>query len=289
MEAGQSLFDCIRNETESFTKSERKVARVLLADYPAAGLQTVAELASRSAVSGQTVIRFVARLGFESYPAFQQHLIGEVKARSQTPLSRFEGQELPPGDHPAAAAFSVLEDGLRETLSRLPLAEFDRAVELLSDQKHPLVAVGGRTSQLVAHYLVLQLQQLRPRTAFVPEDALARTRALMEMGRNTLAVVYDFRRYSESTRRFASAAAKAGATVLLITDPYLSPVAEVADIVLPVRIEFPTPFDSQTAAVALSEALVAAVTDRMDGSFADHMARYEKFRSQLSGDTGATG
>ncbi|WP_234326524.1 MurR/RpiR family transcriptional regulator [Streptomyces sp. NRRL S-337] len=53
-----------------------------------------------------------------------------------------------------------------------------------------------------------------------------------------------------------------GAKVVLFTDAWLSPVAEFADVVLPARVEAPSPFDSLVAPMALVETLVAAVHAR---------------------------
>ena len=44
----------IRDQLGSFTAKERRVARSMLANYPVAGLQTVARLAKQSGVSSPT-------------------------------------------------------------------------------------------------------------------------------------------------------------------------------------------------------------------------------------------
>ena len=64
----------LRADYSAFSPTERKVARVLLQQYPLAGLETVAQLAQKAAVSGPTVLRLVAKLGFDGYSAFQEAL-----------------------------------------------------------------------------------------------------------------------------------------------------------------------------------------------------------------------
>ena len=73
----------------SLSPAERKLARVLLATYPTAGLESVAKFAERAAVSPPTVTRFVAKLGFRGYPEFQRVLRDEVQARLSSPLARY--------------------------------------------------------------------------------------------------------------------------------------------------------------------------------------------------------
>ena len=74
-----AIRDRLTDGSVTLTRSDLKVARALLSNYPAAGLNTVAHLAQVAGVSGPTVVRFVARLGFEGYPDFQQALLAEVR------------------------------------------------------------------------------------------------------------------------------------------------------------------------------------------------------------------
>lgn len=69
---GLLVSEQVRRALDSLSAGERKVGRALLANYPIAGLETVAELARRASVSSPTVIRFVGRLGFTGYPDFQK-------------------------------------------------------------------------------------------------------------------------------------------------------------------------------------------------------------------------
>lgn len=85
-----ALADEIRHKLGELSPAERKVARVLLAGYPAAGFETVAVLAERAAVSAPTVIRFANRLGYRGFPDFQAALREELDARNASPLSLYE-------------------------------------------------------------------------------------------------------------------------------------------------------------------------------------------------------
>lgn len=277
-----SLFELIKDKTSAFTQSEKKVARAILADYPAAGLQTVAELAKSSNVSGQTVIRFVASLGFESFPAFHTQLIEELKVRSAPPVSRHEEHlSALDGDNILGKCHKSLSQSLQETFARLPEAEFSAAVALLCDSKRPLLSTGGRSTNLLAQYLNLQLQQMRPKTAFLQSDRVSRAQALLELNSKAILLIYDFRRYSDATLRLAEEAHKKGAQIILITDTYLSPISKYARVVLPVHVDFLTPFDSQLCGMAVTETLVAAVTESLKDSISSRMENYEHYRNKL--------
>ena len=64
----------LREHYNTFSPTERKVARVLLNQYPIVGLETIAQWAQKAAVSGPSVLRLVNKLGFDSYTGFQEAL-----------------------------------------------------------------------------------------------------------------------------------------------------------------------------------------------------------------------
>lgn len=98
---------------------------------------------------------------------------------------------------------------------------------------------------------------------FFPSDSNLRESYLIDVGKKTVLVIFDFRRYQESSIQFAEEAAERGATIVLVTDPYLSPISHVANCVLPVQVEAPSPFDSQIAAMAMVEILVAGLIEQL--------------------------
>src|SRR3546814_5594240 len=79
----------------TLTPSEQKIARVLLADYPVSGLGTQSSLARRAGVSDPTVVRFVAKLGFDGFTEFQASLLDEVEDRLRSPLMMIEAKRPP--------------------------------------------------------------------------------------------------------------------------------------------------------------------------------------------------
>src|SRR6202020_1243613 len=94
------LRDEIFQRMDELTPAERKVARTLLARYPAAGLESTAALAAAAGTSKPAVLRLLDRLGFGSYPEFQERLRGEVtRSMSGSPLSRARARPaVPAGD-----------------------------------------------------------------------------------------------------------------------------------------------------------------------------------------------
>ncbi|MFG1659987.1 MurR/RpiR family transcriptional regulator [Micromonospora chersina] len=262
---GVGVAALVRRRLGECSPAERRVARALLASYPAAGLGTVAALAERAEVSAPTVLRFLSRLGFGGYPEFQRALREELAERETSPLAAYRATERtgapPEGALPRAAA--TLPEAVAGTLAELPQGELDAAVRLFADQQLRVTAAGGRFSALLAHYLVLHLMQVRGNSRLLPAGPVERTDMLVDVGRRDLVVLFDFRRYEEGTLALARNVTARGAKVVLFTDRWLSPVAGLAEVVLPSRVESPSPYDSFTPTLALVETLVAALIDRL--------------------------
>lgn len=280
---GAAVRERVRGSLEDLAPSERRVARCLLAAYPLAGLETITALADRAGVSGPTVTRFVAKLGFAGYRDFQQAVRAEVHAAATSPLGRHPGETRPadPGGI-LTSTFSNLRRLLDETVQAVSVAEFDAMVRLLADPSRPVWVTGGRLTQAVAGYLHTRLHQLRPRSRLLagPPD---RGEGLIEIERRDAVVVFDVRRYDPELAEFARAAAGNGAAVMLFTDRWLSPIAANADRVLVAATETRSPFDSLATTVGLVEALLAALVNRMGDSARGRMVRVEALRRDVGG------
>jgi DNA-binding MurR/RpiR family transcriptional regulator len=239
--------------------AEKKVARALLASYPAAGLGSAAALAKAAGTSTPTVLRLVTRLGIGGYPDFQRRLREEVTHHMSSPITRTEQATLD-GEGPALLPVVLAEKiALIEKLAvSVPLSEFDRAVQVLSAKPRQVSILGGYFSRYLAVMLAMQLDQVIANVDFVAEPLGHDIGKLLKLSSGGVAVVLDFRRYELAAKQAADLAKTQGATLIVITDQGLSPAAENADIVLPVSVDG-IPFDSFVGLLVLVEALVEAV------------------------------
>jgi DNA-binding MurR/RpiR family transcriptional regulator len=269
----------VQDRMEELSTAERKVARTLLATYPAAGLESAADLAKRARVSTPTVLRFVTRLGYHGYPDFQRVLIHEVHERMGSPLEQFDEQAARrSGQQFLPYVASTFVTAVQDTFDHIPRHDFMRAVDLLADSRHRVRLIGGRFSHMLAEYLAAHLCVMRGDVACLPAGDMSRAGALLDLSRRDVFVVFDYRRYQTATIELANVAADAGATIVLLTDQYLSPIADVAEAVLSARVDAPSPFDSLVPAMAVVESLVAGVSDKLGEDVRTRVRRLEELQ-----------
>ncbi|MDD9994049.1 MAG: MurR/RpiR family transcriptional regulator [Rhodospirillales bacterium] len=284
-EPGTTLGDIIHQRTADLTPAERRVARTLFASNLMAGFDTVAGLAARSGVSGPTVLRFASKIGFTGYADFQRALERDVAARIDSPL-RLYGRSPPEQrrDHLLDIAGDSFAHSVTSTFASLPRGEFDAVVALLADRRRTVYTSGGRFTQALAEMLHAHLYQLRPRARVIAYTPQGRADALLDVARRDVVVIFDVRRYQKDTIALAEAAKKQGATIVLITDPWLSPIADLADHVLTVDVDAPSPYDTLVPCIALLEALVAGIVGRLGDDTRRRISTLEHLRKGYTWD-----
>jgi DNA-binding MurR/RpiR family transcriptional regulator len=115
---------------------------------------------------------------------------------------------------------------------------------------------------MLASYLI----QFRPSVlSFGPLSTETFDR-LIDLSARDVLIAFDYRRYQTDVVNFARQAADRKVRIILFTDHWLSPIAEVADLVLTCRVEVESPFDSLVGAVAQAETVVAQLVARAGGA-----------------------
>jgi len=269
--------EVVRQRLDSLSPAERRLARVLLASYPIAGLESVARFAERAGVSPPTVTRFITKLGFRGYPEFQEKLRHEVQARLSSPLARYRDE--PQRDSAISDALESSAHNLRATRDLLSDRDLKEAVELLADVRRRIMILGGRVSAPLARYLAGQLHLLRPGVGLVDSERSAPAQQLIDMRKTDVLVVFDYRRYQPDTIDSARVAAARGCDVILFTDPWLSPASAFARQVLVTSVETVGPFDSLVGAMAVVEAVIAAVLRQLGSRAEARMQSLERLRA----------
>lgn len=274
-----AIRDHLTDGTIAFTRSELKIVRQLLSNYPAAGLNTVAHLATAAGVSNPTVVRFANKMGYEGYPEFQDALLNEVQERMSSPLSMLDARR------PALEQENFYQYFLRasihaleSSMQMLPPGDFDAAVAIAADASVRIHCLGGRFSGFLAGLLWAHMKQLRGDSRWINGTQADQVDQLVDLGKKDVLFVYDYRRYQIDTIRFARQAANQGARIVLFTDRWVSPIAEFASVTLMAPVDTVSPYDTMVPAIAQTEALIAALTAKIATQSRARIERMEELR-----------
>ena len=280
-----TVAERLRALAADLASAEQKVARTLFASRMIAGLETVASLAARAKVSGPTVIRLTAKLGFPKYEDFQREVRRELEAQRQSPLSMYPTSRNQPGGTLGKHA-EVFTSGIRDTFDRLSTGDLSNVIDSLCDMRRSLFFAGGRVSQLAAQMLFVHIFQMRPAVRMIQTGLQPRGDQLLEVNRASTLVMFDFRRYQADSVSIAKAAKDQGAEVILITDPWQSPIGEFADHVLVADVSSPSAYDSLVPTFALIEAIITEVLARLDKKAIGRIETLEGLRAGFEWNEG---
>ena len=98
---------------------------------------------------------------------------------------------------------------------------------------------------------------------------------LLNMNEGDMLIVFDIRRYEADLLKLAELAAERGIRVVLFTDQWMSPVANLAHHVFNLRIEVPSGWDSSVATLFMVEALIASVENNLWPQTSSRMTELE--------------
>jgi DNA-binding MurR/RpiR family transcriptional regulator len=101
----------------------------------------------------------------------------------------------------------------------------------------------------------------------------------VDVGRNDVFVLFDYRRHQRDIVSLAERVHGRGASVVLFTDPWLSPAAAYADVVLSTSVDSPSPFDSLATGFVLVEILVSGVLAVRGEAATQRMRHWDDFDS----------
>ncbi|MCW5711504.1 MurR/RpiR family transcriptional regulator [Shinella sp.] len=274
-----AIRDRLTDGEIAFTRAELKIVRQLLSNYPAAGLNTVAHLAAAADVSNPTVVRFANKLGFEGYPEFQAALLSEVQERMSSPLSMLDTRK-PSLEQENFYQYFLRASihALEASMQMLPPGDFEAAIDAAADLNMRVHCLGGRFSGFLAGLLWSHMKQLRGETRWINGSQADQVDQLVDLGKRDVLFVYDYRRYQIDTIRFARQAAKQGARIVLFTDRWVSPIAEIASVTLMAPVDTVSPYDTMVPAIAQTEALIAGLTSRLANQSRGRIERMEELR-----------
>lgn len=271
-----SIAELISDRIGSMPAGERRAAQTLIANYPLTGLKTVAEFSAAAGVSSPTILRFVARLGFQNYPEFQSALQDELAAQLQSPATRTLNPSATGG-----AASPMLEatlDNMRETFRHLSDKQLADIAARLAERRGKTFLIGGRFTDPLARYMAAHLAIIQPDVHHLAgQESIWRDR-LIDMGKRDVLVIFDIRRYQESLIRFAEKAHERGVQIVLFTDQWLSPIARFARHVIAGRTAVPSAWDSSAALFVVAETLIGAVTRQLEAAGAKRIRDLESLR-----------
>lgn len=271
-----SLEQQILESIDSLTPAEKRVARAILASYPASATRSSSAIAEVAKSSPASVVRFVNKLGFASLREFHEAVRSGLEGMYRSP---YETVAPASSEHDLIEAVIQAEaTNVAATLNRLT-PESIRSLRTLFTQASSIAVMGGRFSHALAVYLHAHLRLIRSGTTIVHTADVADE--IAHFGRGTLMVIFDFRRYDPHAEFAARYMKTRRGKVIVVTDVHISPAAQHADHTLVAEVTGPHLVESYASIVALLDMIIGDLVATNADAMGRRIDRVEGARTQL--------
>ncbi|WKE67163.1 MurR/RpiR family transcriptional regulator [Gallaecimonas kandeliae] len=267
-----NTLDKIAKSLGSLSKSERKVAEVILANPQSAIHSSIASLAKAADVSEPTVNRFCRRLDTKGFPDFKLHL-----AQSLANGTPYVNRHVEEDDGPDAYTAKIFESAMAclDTARRsLDTAVINRAVDLLTQAKK-ISFFGLGASAAVAHDALNKFLRFNVPVIY-SDDVLMQRMSCMNSAADDVVVLLSHTGRTKSLVELARLARENDATVIAITSKD-SPLAKEASIAIGMDVPEDTdvymPMASRLASLTVIDILATGFVLRRGPRFRENLRR----------------
>jgi DNA-binding MurR/RpiR family transcriptional regulator len=256
----------ISQEYESLSKQLQAIARYVEKNRDRIGIEGIREFAQQCGVQPSAIVRFSKRFGFSGFSALQA-MFRENIYLQLTPGARYTAsirrsmesvRHIPSNVEVARDFLDGSIVGMQELLHSMDVSAFHNAVEMLSKTDCVWI-VASRRSFPIAAYLEYALQHTDKRVLLIDSMVSMRMGQMHSVREGDVMMAISFHPYAEETLAVARDAVERGAKVIAITDSGLSPLAQLAYVVLVVHENTTYGFRSLCGAMGLAQSLFVSL------------------------------
>lgn len=282
-----SYPEIIRRLSDSFAKLPPQLqtaARYILEHPEDVGLISMRSVAKEAGVKPATISRLSKALGFSEYEQLREPFRQRLRSREPGYASRLRDvQRRGAGD--AHALLDELRaqdiDNLQRTLAdeNYPVLLAATETLLASRRVYVLGLRGAYSTAFLFHYAY---QLFRDNSKLLAASAGIFADQLRGISAEDSMLVISFPPYTQLTIDAVSYAAEEGVKIIAITDSEISPAALAASHTIITHHKSPSFYQSFTAAMAVSQALITLLVSKTGGDAVKIVEEAEKQLSRIS-------
>ena len=249
------LLEHLQRAYPNLSKSQRRLAAYLAANYRQVAFMTSSQLAHAVLVHEATVTRFAQHLGYMGYP----ELLADLRTLIHAELEPTAAVTAERNDQPVSLALHTIANRLASLDQHLNAPAIQQARDLLASATRILVLGQGAAASLV-----LLLKELLSATGkvvtSVTGDPFALAAAVVDAGPGQLVIGLSFLDDSQEVASALRFAGQQGASTLAVASSPSSSLAQVAQVAITWLADETQP----TTTLAVAGGLLAALVQSLE-------------------------
>lgn len=226
-----NVIPLINTSYNTFTKSEKKVADIVLKNPKEALYTSITDLAERCEVGETTVLRFCRKLGFTGYQSFKMTLAQSIQ--SEGDVADQLTDEITKEDSLIDVCKKVMNTNIaaiNETFDLINYEVLETAIDYMVKAKR-IVFFGAGASGITAHEAKNKFMRIVPYVDFT-YDSHTQAMVASLMSEDEVAIAFSYSGSTKDIVEVLKTARNAGAKTICITRFAKSPITQYSDIVL---------------------------------------------------------
>ena len=273
--AEDTLKTKIEHVFPSLSKSQQRVAKLILDSPTLVLMHSAAELGKHAETSETTVIRFCYALGLSGYTELQSTITSTVVQTSSLGTYIASKESYTDEEQYASVIMGAISQQITDIASRIDAQLFDEATKKLHTTKR-VVIIGEGASYIAAQWLRFTLSILRPNVQVATKDTTSLIKLYREINEDCLIVLISLHRYYKEAIQVTEQLKSLGAEVLAITDSSVAPAIRLADYPFVLQSPNHSTIDLLPALMAFLNTLVAGMTKQDLPYYEEQQKIYEK-------------
>lgn len=252
----------------TLTKAQQKIADYFIRNPERVGMCSSMEVAKEIGVSDASIIRFARAIGYEGFTDLKNDIYNSLAMQASGGVSglslseRYEMNRSKYGGRGSREDYiKVMQYNQERTFQQNGEELFDQAVSRLISAKNRYV-IGFRGCLGIGIQCAWLLRFLLDHVTAVSDEGPGGIGLLQDISSEDCALFFSLSRYYKSDLRLATLCRERGASLIVVTDGILSPMAELADVLLIVEDKQISFFNSTAAVNMISEYLITKVAQQ---------------------------
>lgn len=278
------IADRVKNTR--LTKSQRKIAEFFVQHPERVGMSSSMEMARAIGVSDASITRFARAIGYEGFTDLKNDIYSSLASQAAGGINnlslaeRFEANRTQFGGDSPAEYIGVIQYNLERTFRQNGEQQFQEAADLLRNAEHRYI-IGFRGCLGVASQCAWLLRFLLDHVIHICDEGPGGIGSLQDIQPGDCALLFSMNRFYKTDLRLARLARDRGASVILVTNSVLSPLAELAHILLIAESKNVSFFNSSMALNLISEYLVTRLAQLLPEDYRRRASERDELTEEL--------
>jgi DNA-binding MurR/RpiR family transcriptional regulator len=252
------------------TPSEAKIADYFSRNYWNLVFENTTSISANTGVSKATVVRFIAKLGYQRFSGFLEDLRKDVvEGQGSLPIRYYLKKKLLADDSEEdflGHNFSHITRNLQHTYARIDQEQFWEAARLVAQTRGAVYITGQRSSYALAYLFFNMIRRIRSDCNLIGLQTASLPDRLIDVNADDLLFAIFRHPYAKTTLRIAQHFARKTVPIILLTDNAFNPMQNLARVQIEIDTEGVSIFTSSAAVVAVLESLNIAALKFCDDS-----------------------